>query len=104
MTYTVRACVISVTQPIPRGPVWRPSWTVRERLTRGETAAHKLGAKSLMEQLASQLSCQNKALQPSPTSTETEASKNVCATRSVGNQNVTQVLSGSVCANQSHRR
>jgi hypothetical protein len=39
MTCTVRACVISATQRIPLGPVLRPSWTVRERLTRGETTA-----------------------------------------------------------------
>jgi hypothetical protein len=73
MTCTVHACVISATQWIPRGPVLSPFWTVRERLTRGETAAHKLGARSLMEQPTSQLSSQNKALEPSPTSTETEA-------------------------------
>jgi hypothetical protein len=43
MTCTVRVCVISATQRIPRGPVLRPSWTVLERLTRGGTTAHKLG-------------------------------------------------------------
>jgi hypothetical protein len=77
---------------------------VRERLTRGETAAHKLGAKSLMEQPTSQLSSQNKALEPSPTSTEIEASKKACAAWSAGNRNVTHVLSGSVHSSQSHRR
>jgi hypothetical protein len=40
---------------------------MRERLTRGETDTHKLGAKSLIEQLARQLSSPNKALEPSPT-------------------------------------
>jgi hypothetical protein len=104
MTCTVRTCVISATQRIPRGPVLRPSWTVRERLTRGGTITHKLGARSLMEQPVSQLSSQNKALEPSPTSTETEASKKTCAERSVGNQNVAHVLSRSVRASQSHRR
>jgi hypothetical protein len=82
----------------------RPSRTVRECLTHGETAAHKLGAKSLMEQPVSQLSSQNKALEPSSTSTETEAWKKACAARSAGNQNVGHVLAGSVRASQSHRR
>jgi hypothetical protein len=104
MTCTVRACIISVTQRIPRGPVLRPSWTVREHLTRGETAAHKLRAKSLMEQPASQLSSQNKALVPSPTTTETVASKNAYVAQSTGNRNVTHVLSGSVRASHRHRR
>jgi hypothetical protein len=56
MTCTIRVCVTSATQRIPRGPVLRPSWTVRERLTRGEIVAHKSRAKSLMEQPVSQLS------------------------------------------------
>jgi hypothetical protein len=56
MTCTVRACVISATQRIPRGPVLRPSWIVHELLTCGETAAHKLGARCLTEQPASPLS------------------------------------------------
>jgi hypothetical protein len=92
------------TQRTPRGPVLRPSWTVRERLNRGETAAHKLGARSLTEQPASQLSSQNKALEASLTSTETEASKKAYAERSVRKWNNAQVLSGSVRASQSHRR
>jgi hypothetical protein len=104
MTCMVRACVISVTQWIPRGPILRPSWTVCERLTRDETTAHKLSARSLMEQPMSQLSYQNKAIEPSPTSTETEASKKACAERSLGNRNITHVLSGSVRASQSHPR
>jgi hypothetical protein len=57
-----------------------------------------------MEQPASQLSSQNKALESSSISTETEASKKACAERSVGNRNIAHVLSGSVCASQSHRR
>jgi hypothetical protein len=73
---------------------------VHEHLIHGETATDKLGAKSLMEQPASQLSSQNKALVPSPTSTETEALKNACAARSSGNRNFAYILSGSVRASQ----
>jgi hypothetical protein len=99
-TGTVRAKVMSRIQRWPESA----SRTERDFLILGGTAFQRSGANWRIEHPLSQRSDQNKAREPSPTCTVTDASKKAWADRSALKKYLDQFLSESTRSSHSQRR